>query len=232
MDATYGVAKWGPLDINTIAKIMRENCDPRRLLEVWEGWHTVAPPMRDRYTRFVHLMNEGARELGYGDVGLMWRSKYDMAPDAFGAEVDRLWNQVKPLYESLHCYVRWNLTKKYGASVVPPGKPIPAHLLGNIWAQEWGNIYDIVAPKDLSGRGFDLSEILKKRKDIDEMAMVKLGERFFTSLGFASLPLAIRPARAVVTRTDGPALNGALAGTGALLGAFSLLVSLGLLIAA
>ncbi|HEY8711414.1 MAG TPA: M2 family metallopeptidase, partial [Thermoanaerobaculia bacterium] len=90
MDATYGVAKWGPLDINTIAKIMRENCDPRRLLEVWEGWHTVAPPMRERYRRFVHLMNEGARELGYRDVGLMWRSKYDMAPDAFGAEVDRL----------------------------------------------------------------------------------------------------------------------------------------------
>ncbi len=118
----------------------------------------------------------------------MWRSKYDMTPQAFEIEVDRLWNQVKPLYDSLHCYVRWNLTKKYGASVVAPGKPIPAHLLGNLWAQEWGNIYDLIAPKDASGRGFDLSEILKKRKDIDELAMVKFGERFFTSLGFAPLP--------------------------------------------
>ena len=188
MDATYGVAKWGPLDINTIAKIMRENCDPRRLLEVWEGWHTVAPPMRDRYTRFVHLMNEGARELGYRDVGLMWRSKYDMAPDAFGAEVDRLWNQVKPLYESLHCYVRWNLSQRYGPDIVPPDRPIPAHLLGNIWAQEWGNIFPLVEPKGLPGRGYDLTKILESRNDIDAIAMVRLGEHFFTSLGFAPLP--------------------------------------------
>ena len=188
MDATYGAAKWGQLDINTIAKIMRENCDPRRLLEVWEGWHTVAPPMRDRYTRFVHLMNEGARELGYRDVGLMWRSKYDMAPDAFGAEVDRLWNQVKPLYESLHCYVRWNLSQRYGPDIVPPDRPIPAHLLGNIWAQEWGNIFPLVEPKGLPGRGYDLTKILESRNDIDAIAMVRLGEHFFTSLGFAPLP--------------------------------------------
>ena len=188
MDATYGAAKWGQLDINTIAKIMRENRDPRRLLEVWEGWHTISPPMRDRYTRFVHLMNEGARELGYGDVGLMWRSKYDMAPGAFGAEVDRLWNQVKPLYESLHCYVRWNLSQRYGSAIIPPDRPIPAHLLGNIWAQEWGNILPLVEPKGLPGRGYDLTKILESRNDIDEIAMVRLGEQFFTSLGFNPLP--------------------------------------------
>jgi 1,4-dihydroxy-2-naphthoate octaprenyltransferase len=50
-------------------------------------------------------------------------------------------------------------------------------------------------------------------------------------IGLASLPLAIGPLRAVANRTDGPSLNGALAATGALLGAFSLLVSAGLLIA-
>ncbi|HEV8658728.1 MAG TPA: M2 family metallopeptidase, partial [Thermoanaerobaculia bacterium] len=137
---------------------------------------------------FFQLMNEGARELGYNDTGVMWRSKYDMPPDAFAAEVDRLWNQVKPLYESLHCYVRWNLTKKYGANVVPPGKPIPAHLLGNIWAQEWGNVYSLVEPKGLPGRGYDLTKILEARKDIDEVGMVKIGERFFMSLGFDALP--------------------------------------------
>jgi peptidyl-dipeptidase A len=188
MDATYGAAKWGQLDINAIAKIMRESRDPQQLLDVWEGWHTISPPMRDRYTRFVQLMNEGARELGYRDTGLMWRSKYDMTPDAFGAEVDRLWNQVKPLYESLHCYVRWNLSQKYGRDIVPPDRPIPAHLLGNIWAQEWGNIFPLVEPKGLPGRGYDLTEILESRKDIDEIAMVRLGEHFFTSLGFDPLP--------------------------------------------
>ncbi|MEA2571032.1 MAG: peptidyl-dipeptidase [Acidobacteriota bacterium] len=195
LSATYGSGKYCPpgasgdkcLDIETITEIMQTSRDPKRLLEVWNGWHTVSKPMRAPYSRFVELTNEGAHELGYKDAGAMWRSKYDMPPDAFTAEVDRLWTQVKPLYDSLHCYVRWNLTKKYGADVVPPGKPIPAHLLGNIWAQEWGNVYDVVKPADTPA-SYDLTEILKARKEIDEIAMVRYGEGFFTSLGFAPLP--------------------------------------------
>jgi peptidyl-dipeptidase A len=195
LEAEYGAGKYCPpgksgdacLDINEITNIMRTSRDPNQLLDVWRGWHQVSPPMRDRYTRFVELMNQGARDLGYADVGAMWRSKYDMPPDAFSTEVDRLWNQVKPLYDSVHCYVRWNLTKKYGEKVVPPGEPIPAHLLGNIWAQEWGNIYDVVQPPK-ADRGYDLTKILQQRKDIDPVSMVRIGERFFTSLGFDPLP--------------------------------------------
>ncbi|HYI13650.1 MAG TPA: M2 family metallopeptidase [Thermoanaerobaculia bacterium] len=195
LEAEYGSGKWCPpgksgddcLDINEITNVMRTSRDPDELLDVWGGWHTVSPPMRDRYTRFVELMNQGAKDLGYADVGAMWRSKYDMPPEAFATEVDRLWTQVKPLYDSLHCYVRWNLNKKYGKSVVALDKPIPAHLLGNIWAQEWGNIYDTVAPPK-ADRGYDLTKILEKRKDIDPLGMVKIGERFFTSLGFDPLP--------------------------------------------
>ena len=195
LEATYGAGKYCPpgksgdacLDVNEITNIMRTSRKPQELLEVWRGWRTISPPMRDEYTRFVELMNQGARDLGYTDVGAMWRSKYDMPPDAFAAEVDRLWGQVKPLYDSLHCYVRWNLTKKYGENVVPPGEPIPAHLLGNIWAQEWGNVYDLVAPPG-AGRGYDLTKILQQRKEIDPVEMVKIGERFFTSLGFDPLP--------------------------------------------
>ncbi|HEX7809942.1 MAG TPA: M2 family metallopeptidase [Thermoanaerobaculia bacterium] len=195
LEATYGAGKYCPpgksgdacLDINEITTIMRTSRKPDELLEAWRGWHSVAPPMRDKYTRFVELMNQGARDLGYSDVGAMWRTKYDMPPDAFATEVDRLWGQVKPLYDQLHCYVRWNLNKKYGDKVVALDKPIPAHLLGNIWAQEWGNIYDVVAPPK-ADRGYDLTKILEKRKDIDELGMVRIGERFFTSLGFAPLP--------------------------------------------
>ena len=195
LEAAYGSGKYCPpgksgddcLDVNEVTNIIRTSRDPKRLLEVWEGWHTISPPMRDKYTRFVELMNQGARDLGYPDVGAMWRSKYDMPPDAFAAEVDRLWGQVKPLYDSVHCYVRSNLNKKYGDKVVPLDQPIPAHLLGNIWAQEWGNIYDLVAPPK-ADRGYDLTKILQKRKDIDAVGMVKIGERFFTSMGFASLP--------------------------------------------
>jgi peptidyl-dipeptidase A len=195
LEATYGSGSYCPpgakkedcLDINEISNIMRTSRDPKKLLEVWRGWHTVSPPMREKYTRFVSIMNQGARELGYSDTGALWRSNYDMAPDAFAAEIDRLWGQVKPLYDSLHCYVRANLSKKYGPDVVSPTGPIPAHLLGNIWAQEWGNIYDVVAPPK-SNAGFDLTSILQKRKDIDALSMVRTGEGFFTSLGFDKLP--------------------------------------------
>jgi len=195
LEAAYGAGKYCPpgksgdacLDINEISNILRTSRDPQRQLDVWRGWHTISPPMRERYTRYVALMNQGARELGYADTGALWRSNYDMPPDAFAAEMDRLWGQVKPLYDSLHCYVRWNLNKKYGDKIVPPHGPIPAHLLGNIWAQEWGNIYDVVAPPKASS-GYDLTKILETRKDIDPLAMVRMGEHFFTSLGFAKLP--------------------------------------------
>ncbi|HEV7239124.1 MAG TPA: M2 family metallopeptidase [Thermoanaerobaculia bacterium] len=195
LEAMYGSGKYCPpgttgeacLDINEISNVMRTSRDPKKLLEVWRGWHTVSPPMHDKYARFVSIMNRGARELGYTDTGALWRSNYDMPPDAFAAEMDRLWNQVKPLYDSLHCYVRANLSKKYGADVVAPDGPIPAHLLGNIWAQEWGNIYDVVAPPK-SSAGYDLTKILEKRKDVDALEMVRYGERFFTSLGFEKLP--------------------------------------------
>jgi peptidyl-dipeptidase A len=193
LQSDYGRGKYCPqgkdaecLDVNAISNIMAENRDPARLLEVWRGWHTIAPPMQKRYQRFVELSNKGAREMGFADTGAMWRSNYDMPPDDFAKELDRLWGQVRPLYESLHAYVRGQLAKKYGEQAAPKAGPIPAHLLGNIWAQQWGNIYELVAPPT-SDPGFDLTRILRERKT-DAKEMVRHGERFFTSLGFAPLP--------------------------------------------
>jgi peptidyl-dipeptidase A len=141
--------------------------------------------MRPQYRRFVELSNEGAREMGFPDTGAMWRSKYDMPPDAFARELDRLWEQVRPLYVSLHAYVRTKLREKYG-DIVPPAGPIPAHLLGNVWAQSWENLYPLLAPSD-SDPGYDLTRILKERHTTP-VAMVKYGENFFVSLGFPPLP--------------------------------------------
>ncbi|MGB7759875.1 MAG: M2 family metallopeptidase, partial [Bryobacteraceae bacterium] len=153
---------------------------------VWKGWHAIAPPMRKDFTRFVELSNKGARELGFRDTGAMWRSKYDMTPDEFAQELDRLWAQVRPLYLSLHAYVRNRLREKYGAGAVPANGPIPAHLLGNIWAQDWSNISPLVAPAG-ADPGYDLTRILKARKT-SPTDMVRYGESFFKSLGFAPLP--------------------------------------------
>ncbi|HEV2764991.1 MAG TPA: M2 family metallopeptidase, partial [Pyrinomonadaceae bacterium] len=138
------------------------------------------------YARFVELANKGAKEMGFKDVGAMWRSNYDMTPDEFAAEMERLWQQVKPLYDSLYVYTRAKLNQKYGDSVVPKDGPIPAHLLGNMWSQQWGNIYPLLAPP-AADPGFDLSQILKQR-NTDEKQMVRYGEAFFTSLGFEALP--------------------------------------------
>ena len=176
----------GCLDITAIERIMAESRDPRELLDLWVGWRTISPKMRDRYARFVELSNKGAAELGFADTGAMWRSKYDMPPDAFVADLERLWGEVRPLYQSLHTYVRRRLSEHYGEAVAPRQGLIPAHLLGNPWAQEWGNIYPLVAPKD-SDRGFDLTERLKA-KGIDARRMVQMGEAFFSSLGFEPLP--------------------------------------------
>ena len=167
LDGMYGKGKWcrDPKDpdtcqnIDDITKVMANVRDPKQLLQAWEGWHTISPPMRKVYARFVELSNKGARELGFVDTGAMWRSKYDMPPDEFTKELDRLWGQVQPLYLKLHAYVRIKLREKYG-DVVPANGPIPAYLLGNIWAQEWGNIYPLVAPPN-ADPGYSSTEILK-----------------------------------------------------------------------
>ena len=164
---------------------MAESRDPNQLLDAWTGWHAISRPMRKDFVRYVELANKGARELGFKDNGAMWRSKYDMTPDDFAKELDRLWEQVQPLYLSLHAYVRTRLREKYG-DAVPATGPIPAHLLGNMWAQDWDNIYPLVAPAN-ADPGYDLTALLKKR-NTDWKQMVKYGESFFMSLGFAPLP--------------------------------------------
>jgi peptidyl-dipeptidase A len=190
MEGTYGKGKYCKpdgkcLDVEDITRIMASSRNRAELLDVWQGWHAIAPPMRKNFERYVQLANEGARELGFQDTGALWRSRYDMPPDAFAAELDRLWNQVRPLYMSLHTYVRKRLREHYGTDVVPAG-PIPADLLGNIWAQDWSNIYPLVAPPD-ADPGYDLTAILKARQT-GAVQMVHYGENFFGSLGFAPLP--------------------------------------------
>ncbi|MBS1831164.1 MAG: M2 family metallopeptidase, partial [Acidobacteria bacterium] len=192
LEGIYGKGKYCPedgkpcQDLGDLSRILARSRNPKELEAAWKGWHAIAKPIREHYIRFVQLSNQGAKELGFADTGAMWRSKYDMTPDAYAKEVDRLWEQVKPLYMSLHTYVRWKLREKYGDAVVPAKGPIPAHLLGNMWAQEWGALYPELAPKN-ADPGYDLTKILNERK-VDAKQMVRYGEQFFSSLGFDPLP--------------------------------------------
>ena len=176
---------------------------PEQFKEMWTSWHTnVGKPMKADYARMVEIANQGARELGYADTGAMWRSGYDMDPDAFAALTDKLWAEVKPLYDALHCYTRAKLNAKYGDAVQKATGPIRADLLGNMWAQEWGDIYDVVAPPGAGDIGYEIGDLLKAKgfvetdpKETDpakrgkwEKEVFKIGEGFFSSLGFDPLP--------------------------------------------
>jgi peptidyl-dipeptidase A len=190
LQSTYGVGKI-EFDGRTVPQaetevLMRQLRDPVKLEEVWTRWHDYAKVMKADYARMVDIANDGAEELGFRDVGALWRAGYDMPPDAFASEVDRLWGQVKPLYDDLHCYVRSELNERYGDTVVPLDRPIRADLLGNMWAQSWGELYEEVKPAD-ADTGIDLNKLLVD-KGYDPLKMVQTGEAFFSSLGFDPLP--------------------------------------------
>ncbi|MBI1213160.1 MAG: peptidase M2 family protein [Alphaproteobacteria bacterium] len=221
MEANYGAGKWcrAPNDCLNLSDIEKIIDDPKQTpdarLAAWKGWHETARAIRKDYQRFVELVNQGAKEMGKADAGEVWRSGYDMPPAAFAAETERLWTQVKPLYNELHCYVRGKLNAKYGDSVVPKDGLIPAHLLGNMWAQEWSNIYPLVEPYP-GVAALDVTAALKKQRDAEfariraenrsqttpvqiaelshqadadeSVKMAKVAEDFYTSLGMPSLP--------------------------------------------
>ncbi len=221
MEANYGSGKWCKaegecLSLGEIEKIVNDpTASPETRAEAWAGWHATAKPIRADYQRFAELTNAGAKELGFANLGEMWRAGYDMSPADFDAEVERLWTQVSPLSEALHCAVRGKLNAKYGDEVVPKNGMIPAHLLGNMWAQQWSNIYPLVEPYPGVG-SLDVTSALKAQRDgeykklvsefkgkpttldlaeIEHQAdaamavrMTKVAEDFYTSLGFPALP--------------------------------------------
>jgi peptidyl-dipeptidase A len=193
LDGSYGKGKYCPGDpkekcfgIDDLDERLAKSRDPKEAAAIWAGWHKVGAPMRDRYARFVDLSNQGARELGFADTGALWRAGYDMTPEQFSAELERVWSEVSPLYQELHTYVRKKLIQKYGATAQRKDGMIPADLLGNMWAQEWGNIYDIVAPPS-APPSYDVGKILQQRK-ASAKQIVQYGEGFFNSLGLGMLP--------------------------------------------
>jgi peptidyl-dipeptidase A len=195
MKSAYGKGKYCPerlagtakpcLALDDLSRILAESRDEKELRDAWLGWHAIAPAIKPKFARYVELGNEGAREIGFSDLSALWKAGYDMSAEAFEKDTDRLWEQVKPLYEQLHCYARGKLQARYGEAVPATG-PMPAHLFGNMWAQEWSNIYPLLEPFP-GQQSLDVTKKLKDKK-LDEKAMVKIGEAFFTSLGMEPLP--------------------------------------------
>jgi len=190
LEASYGTGKFEingkEYTLGQASEVIAKSRNPDELRAIWEGWRTISPPMKKDYARMVEIVNEGSKELGYEDTGALWRGGYDMDGEAFIKEADRLWAQVKPLYDQLHCNVRASLNEKYGDEVAPLDAPIRADILGNMWGQSWGNIYEMVAPEN-AAEGVDVTALLKEN-GYDAKKMVETAEIFFTSLGFEPLP--------------------------------------------
>ena len=191
LEAAYGSGKYCKNgDCQQLGELSRTIATSRNyneLLEAWTGWRTISPPMRDDYVRMVEIANQGAQELGYDDLAHAWRSGYDMSPEEFSVELDRLWEQVFPLYEALHCHVRAGLAESYGDTIVDQTDAIEAHLLGNMWAQQWNNVYDLVEPEDSTVPLYSLTDLLVAQEH-DHLTMTRIGEQFFSSLGFEPMP--------------------------------------------
>ncbi|HVY23775.1 MAG TPA: M2 family metallopeptidase [Steroidobacteraceae bacterium] len=227
MESDYSAAKWCHQDaqgnqrcssLQDIEDILRNDGfthTPQELADAWTGWHDAARPMRKDYEQFVALANAGSRNFGFADTGELWRSGYDMSAAQFSNEVERLWHQVEPLYTQLHCYVRARLNEKYGDAVVSKTGPIPADLLGDMWAQDWSNVYPLVEPYPGLQSG-SVTNRLKAMRDTDyqqlrqafkgtpsvsddadmqhaadkaiAVKMTHIAEDFYTSLGMPALP--------------------------------------------
>ena len=199
LDAMYGEGKYCPPGTNKdgkktdcriyddLAETIATSRNYEDLTEAWVGWHSISRPMRPKYQRFVELANEGAKELGFDDVGVLWRARYDMPVADFEKEGDRLYSQVKPLYQGLHCYARKRLQQRYGKDKVPDGKPIPAQLLGNMWAQQWNRVYDDLL-KPYPAASIESADRLLQKFKWDAVKMTKSAENFYTSIGFPALP--------------------------------------------
>ena len=212
MEGMYGAGEYctGEGDNRTcrqlgqLEDVLRGNRDYDAQLDAWRGWHTIAQPMREDYTRFVQLVNEGAGEMGYADAGEMWRSGYDMSPVEMAAETDRLWGQVKPLYEQLHCYARTRLETEYGAERGKvDGGMLPAHLMGNMWQQDWGNLWDILAPYENAG-SLDITGALEAQYQQNFAAALTRqgGDRDATALAQIEQDAMLATARQMTERAE------------------------------
>ena len=174
-------------DLEAFESIIDNSRDPKELLRAWEGWHEIGKPMKPMYMRMVDIGNQGSVDLGYEGLSDLWFSKYDMPAEDFLDDTDRVWSEVKPLYDALHCHVRAKLNEHYGDEVISKTGPLPVHMLGNMWGQSWSNIYDLVYEEKPDSKYIDVTKIINE-KSLSEIEMVEYAEDFFISMGFKPLP--------------------------------------------
>uniref|UniRef100_A0A8C3B3R6 Angiotensin-converting enzyme n=1 Tax=Cyclopterus lumpus TaxID=8103 RepID=A0A8C3B3R6_CYCLU len=191
MDNIYSTAKVHPEPNISwslepeLTDIMATSRSYKRLLYVWEAWHNASGvPLRDYYPRFVELSNNASQADGFDDTGADWRSWYEST--TFEKDIEDLYRTIEPLYQNLHAFVRRKLYNQYGPKYINLKGPIPAHLLGNMWAQTWNNIYDMMIPFP-DKPNLDVTDEMV-RQGYNATHMFYVAEDFFTSLNLEKMP--------------------------------------------
>ncbi|NXQ63440.1 ACE enzyme, partial [Anthoscopus minutus] len=183
-----------------LSDIMATSRSYKKLLYAWEGWHNAAGnPLRPKYEEFVELSNEAYSKDGFSDTGSYWRSWYDS--ESFEKDLEGIYKQLEPLYLNLHAFVRRKLYDRYGPKYINLKGPIPAHLLGNMWAQQWNNIYDLMIPYP-EKPNLDVTSTMVQQ-GWNATHMFRVSEEFFTSLGLLEMPTEFWEESMLEKPTDG-----------------------------
>ncbi|ESO94196.1 hypothetical protein LOTGIDRAFT_215685 [Lottia gigantea] len=183
-----------------LTRLLRSSSNYSELTEVWEGWRdATGPKIRPLYQQFVELSNEGYRAAGYNDTSEAWISNYET--ENFKEDLQELLEQLKPLYQQLHTYVRGKLIEKYGKEHFPSSGHIPAHLMGNMWAQTWSNIFPLLEPYPGKGDVDVTPEMLNQNYTVERM--FRTAEEFFLSLGLKKMPNSFWNKSMLQKPTDG-----------------------------
>ncbi|CAG2108942.1 unnamed protein product, partial [Medioppia subpectinata] len=196
METTYSTAKvcLGECTCNCnqeldphLNKIMAESKDYALLEEVWTKWRDVSGKlMRKDFIEYYTLGNKAATlnklpNKEFKTLDDLWLFPWE-TPD-IKTQTEDLWKKLKPFYEKLHAYVRKHLKKAY-PDKMPADGTIPAHLLGNMWAQQWSNIMNTVPGVDPypDVKTIDVTdEMVKQEKTAKQM--FEYADKFFTDLG-------------------------------------------------
>ncbi|NWW89629.1 ACE2 enzyme, partial [Rhynochetos jubatus] len=174
--------------------IMANSTDYDERLWAWEGWRAeVGRMMRPLYEEYVELKNEVAKLNNYSDYGDYWRANYEAdypeeykySRDQLIEDVEKTFEQIKPLYQQLHAYVRHRLEQVYGPELISSTGCLPAHLLGDMWGRFWTNLYGLAVPYPAKPN-IDVTSAMVQKK-WDAMRIFKAAEAFFTSIGLSEM---------------------------------------------
>lgn len=182
-----------------LTNILATSRDASKLKHVWVEWRkAVGTNLKNLFEEYVDLSNEAARLNNFTNNAENWLESYE--DKTFRQQVESLWEQLKPLYLQIHAYIRFKLRQTYGKEIVSEKGPIPAHLLGNMWAQRWRNIASFTLPYP-EKQAEDLTEELRRQNYTAEK-IFRTSESFFKSINLTAMPDSFWERSILVKPTD------------------------------